>query len=624
MQRNTLETVSVWQESTPPIHADLQPREQCEVCVVGAGIAGLTAAFLMRQEGRDVQVIDAFEVGAGETGRTTAHLTAVLDDRFVELIKLFGTDGARLAAQSHASAIDQIARIVKEAEIDCDFERVDGVLFCSKPDQADLLHSEAKAAAQAGFTDLVAMERLSIGDVRVDGPALFFPRQAMFHAGRYLQGLARVFLARGGHIATGVQAVAVEEENGMARVVLDNGREIRARHVVVATNTPINDRVTMHTKQAAVPHVRGRLRAFRAAAFPHVLLWDTGRSVSLRARAAQHGDGSDVLIVGGEDHKTGQADDADSALRARSSVDARALPDAAAMSTYRWSGQVMEPVDGLAFIGRNPGDDETSTSSTGDSGNGMTHGTIAGMLLTDLDRRPRESLGGALRPGAQDAAARREYREGERSTSPRSTRTGSRRGDVDDAAKIAPGDGRVIVRGGCQGRRLSRRRGALHERSAVCPHLGCIVRGTGREDAGTARAMARASRRTARCSTGRRPNHSRGTIRATTNPSPPGPRPSATVSFPWFRSRFGGRVFARRHESKADGERRVHGKQRFARELGFEAGTQSFRCQLEVDHVCDGGGDGGRPRRSGKSVAPSAGREIVHATSPSPWRSRDG
>jgi glycine/D-amino acid oxidase-like deaminating enzyme len=183
MHRNGFETVSVWQETTPTLPADRKAREQCDVCIIGAGIAGLTAAYLLRREGHDVQVVDAFDMGAGESGRTTAHLTAVLDDRFVTLEKLFGTKGAQLAAASHRAAIDTIERIVREAEIDCDFERVDGVLFTSGPEQVDLLNREDDAALNAGFTDLEAIDALRLPGVRFHGPALRFPRQAQFHVG---------------------------------------------------------------------------------------------------------------------------------------------------------------------------------------------------------------------------------------------------------------------------------------------------------------------------------------------------------------------------------------------------------------------------------------------------------
>src|SRR6187551_2826355 len=140
MHRNGLETVSLWQETTPTLPADRKAREECDVCIIGAGIAGLTAAYLLRREGHDVQVVDAYDIGAGESGRTTAHLTAVLDDRFVTLEKLFGIDGA--------------------------IERVDGVLFASDAEEVELLHREGGAALNAGFTEIVPVDTLSIPGVR--------------------------------------------------------------------------------------------------------------------------------------------------------------------------------------------------------------------------------------------------------------------------------------------------------------------------------------------------------------------------------------------------------------------------------------------------------------------------
>jgi glycine/D-amino acid oxidase-like deaminating enzyme/nitrite reductase/ring-hydroxylating ferredoxin subunit len=470
MQRNTLETVSVWQETTPTLPTDERPRDDCDVCVIGAGIAGLTAAYLLRLAGRDVQIVEAFDVGAGETGRTTAHLTAVLDDRFVELEKLFGSEGARLARQSHAAAIDTIEGIVREADIDCDFERVDGVLFCSTPDQADLLKREARAAKLAGFSDMVALDSPDIPNARIDGPALRFPRQAMFHVGKYLRGLTRAFTARGGRISTGTNAVAVEEGE-TARIVLENGREIRARHVVVATNTPFIDRVKMHTKQAAYrTYVVGF--AVPPGTFPPLLLWDLEDPYHY-VRLVRNIDGGELVIVGGEDHKTGQADDPGTRF-AKLVQWARDRFSGLGDVKYRWSGQVMEPIDGLAYIGRNPGDRNIYVI-TGDSGNGMTHGTLGGMIISDLVAGRENPWAALYDPARKTLQAAGSFIDENANVLGHLVKDWIGRGDTKDRHEIPLGSG-AIVRDGVKLVAVYRDNdGVFHEHSAACTHLGCVV-----------------------------------------------------------------------------------------------------------------------------------------------------
>src|SRR5687767_12303146 len=184
MERSRLESEPIWRDGALPISFQHVPALHTEVCIIGGGIAGLTTAYLLRQAGRDVEVIDAYSPGAGETGRTTAHLTAVLDDRFVQLERFFGADGAQAAARSHAAAIDLIERIVREESIECDFERLDGYLVSTRPGQDEALREEAAAASRAGFDDLQAIESLQLPRVSLSGPAIRFPRQATFHAGK--------------------------------------------------------------------------------------------------------------------------------------------------------------------------------------------------------------------------------------------------------------------------------------------------------------------------------------------------------------------------------------------------------------------------------------------------------
>jgi glycine/D-amino acid oxidase-like deaminating enzyme/nitrite reductase/ring-hydroxylating ferredoxin subunit len=469
MERSPLETVSVWQETTPDLPLRAAARDECEVCVIGAGMAGITAAYLLNLQGRDVQVIEAFDLGAGETGRTTAHLSAVLDDGFVELAKLFGADGARLAAQSHAAAIDLIERIVRDEKIECDFERLDGMLFAATPAQADLLKQEHQAALQAGFANVAAVETAGVANARL-GPALRFPDQAMFHAGRYLQGLARAFVARGGTIATGVRALAVEEGDP-ARVMLEGGREIRARHVICATNSPFIDRVTMHTKQAAY---RTYVVGFEVeqGAFPPVLLWDLDDPYHY-VRLVRNVDGGEVLIIGGEDHKTGQDEDPDS--RFSRLIDwSRDQFSGLGDVRYRWSGQVMEPVDGLAYIGRNPGD-ENIYVITGDSGHGMTHGTLGGMILSDLISGRENPWAALYDPARKTLRAAGTFLDENANAVGHLVKDWMARGDTKERNAIAPGAG-AIVRDGLKLLAVYRDEdGRFHERSAACTHLGCVV-----------------------------------------------------------------------------------------------------------------------------------------------------
>jgi len=218
-----------------------------DVCIVGAGIAGLTTAYLLTREGRKVVVLDDGPIGGGESGRTTAHLASALDDRFYHLEHLHGQEGARLAGESHAAAIDRIESIVAAEGIDCDFTRLDGYLFAAPGQPADELDRELEAARRAG-REVEMVPRAPLGAFDT-GRALRFARQGQFHPLRYLGGLARAILAAGGQIYSGVH---VEEFEGgsPARVKTATGRQVTARALVVATNTPVNDRVVIHTKQA--------------------------------------------------------------------------------------------------------------------------------------------------------------------------------------------------------------------------------------------------------------------------------------------------------------------------------------------------------------------------------------
>jgi glycine/D-amino acid oxidase-like deaminating enzyme/nitrite reductase/ring-hydroxylating ferredoxin subunit len=463
-------STSVWMETADTAGAARLDRDlQTDVVIVGAGIAGLTTGYLLERGGKRVVILDDGPIAGGETCRTTAHVTNVLDDRYYELERMFGQDGARLAAESHRAAVDKIEEIVAAERIDCGWSRLDGYLYVPRGERQDVLEDEVFAARRAGLQ----VEIVERAPVAFDtGRALRFPRQGQFHVLHYLAGLTRAFEALGGqiHTMTHVDRIeSIDAKTAIARTV--DGHTVEAGVAVVATNTPVNDLVAIHTKQAAYRSYVIGARVPRGSV-PKLLLWDTLDPYHyVRIYEA---DDADILIVGGEDHKTGQANDAGERYR-RLEEWTRARFASVESVEFRWSGQVMEPIDGLAFIGRNPLDGDNILIATGDSGNGITHGTIAGMLLTDLIAGRENPWTELYDPSRKTIGAIKQFAKENVNVAAQYTDLATL-GDVSSAAEVAPGKAAIIRRGLRKVAVYRDDAGALHERSAICTHLGCVVR----------------------------------------------------------------------------------------------------------------------------------------------------
>jgi glycine/D-amino acid oxidase-like deaminating enzyme/nitrite reductase/ring-hydroxylating ferredoxin subunit len=467
------QTLSIWTDTSAiQLETPLTERVSADVCIVGAGIAGMTTAYMLAREGKSVVVLDDGPIGGGMTGRTTAHLVNALDDRYFELERLHGEEGARLAAASHTAAIDKVEQIVKDEKIACEFERLDGYLFVPPRDSKKILDDELAAVHRAGLTNIVKVERVP-WDSYDTGPALRFPRQAQFHPLKYLAGLATAIKQKGGRIYT--ESHAKEIEGGKtARVETNGGGVVTAEAVVIATNTPVNDLLAIHTKQA--PYQTYVIGArIPVGSVTRGLYWDTPDPYHyIRIETVGKGASAyDVLIVGGEDHKTGQKDDAGKRFGALERWTRHRFPMIESIA-FRWSGEVMEPVDGLAFIGRNPLDAKNVFIATGDSGNGMTHGTIAGMLLTDLILGRKNDWEAIYDPARFTLKALPEFAKENLNVAAqyKDLIFGA---DVDSETEIELGSGAVISRGLHKVAVYRDSSGETHERSAVCRHLGCIV-----------------------------------------------------------------------------------------------------------------------------------------------------
>jgi glycine/D-amino acid oxidase-like deaminating enzyme/nitrite reductase/ring-hydroxylating ferredoxin subunit len=461
-----MERSSLWTERTRlPEFPALKQNLDTEVAVVGGGIAGVTAALMLARAGKRVALIEARRLGSGETGNTTAHLTEVLDSRYHVLESKFGQEGAVLAAASSRAAIDKIEAFVQELALDCSFARVPGYLFARDEQQrselAKELESLERCVMHAAWTDSFPLKMEIAGAIRIE-------RQARMHPLEYLKGLIAAFVAAGGEVFEETRLRDVED--GSPCRLTTTGGVITAKDVLVLTNSPVSTKFAFHTKVAAYRTYALALRL--RTPFPDALFWDLDDPYHY-VRKQESAAGS-FVIVGGEDHKTGQREDSASSYQALGEWAATHFGPLEIAA--RWSGQVMEPADGLPFIGKNAHNDHVFTA-TGFSGNGITFGTLSALMLTDAVLGQKNAWAELYDSNRKKplAQAREVFAENLNVVS-RVVKDRFVPREISDPDEIPRGEGRLVR---AHGKMLAVYRddaGETHVRSAVCTHLGCVVR----------------------------------------------------------------------------------------------------------------------------------------------------
>jgi Rieske Fe-S protein len=296
---------------------------------------------------------------------------------------------------------------------------------------------------------------------------LRYPRQATFHPLKYLKGVAAVIEIKGGKFYSGTVVQEIKERDSTVTVTTDHGT-ITAKAAVVATNSPIIDTFALHTKMS--PY-RTYAMAFSIprGTIPDALYWDT--LDPYHYVRLQPGEGSiDFLIVGGADHKSGEADDADLRFEALEAW-ARNLIPALRDETHRWSGQVLDTIDYAAFIGRNPGN-ENIYVHTGDSGQGMTHGVVGSLINTGLIMGEEPEWQKVYEPARKTPMGFSNYLR-ENLTAVKNFTEYLAPGELKSLAELKPGHGAIVRDGFTKIAAYRDREGVLHARSAACTHIGC-------------------------------------------------------------------------------------------------------------------------------------------------------
>jgi glycine/D-amino acid oxidase-like deaminating enzyme/nitrite reductase/ring-hydroxylating ferredoxin subunit len=465
-------SVSLWMDHVPVLEAPrLAGDERADVIVVGSGIAGLSTAYELARKGKSVIVIDRGGIGSGMTARTTAHLASELDDYYHKLIEVHGEDQARRFHESQVAAISRIEAICRDEAIDCDFRRLDGYYITSEEGGVDLLEKEIQACRKLGI-DVEWVDRAPMPELDT-GRALRFPDQGRFHPTRYLAGLARAIERRGGRFFADTAYTDHREESGGVVIETEGGARLSGSAAVFATNSPVNDKVALHTKEMPMRTYVVAARVPKGSV-PDALVWDTLEAYHY-VRIQEASETEDWLIVGGEDHRSGEETDMDRRFGSLAEWTRRCYPGFGQVE-HSWSGQVLETVDFMPFSGRNPGNDNVYVH-TGDSGQGITNGVAGALTIAPLILGEDGRFAKVLEPSRKtpEPRALREFVEGV-AGAVKNLAEHLMPGEIGSPDELGPGEGGIMREGLSKVAVFKDADGTVIRRSAVCTHVGCQVK----------------------------------------------------------------------------------------------------------------------------------------------------
>lgn len=379
-----LDVKPYWRDSSAmPRFRSLDRDLRVDVGIVGGGITGLTAAYLLKRAGKKVAVIDRDRLGGVDTGHTTAHVTCVTDRDLTSLVDDFGRDHAQAVWDAGLAAIAEIDTIVERESIDCDWAWVPGYKFAAlngdAEKEAERLHKEAAAATELGF-DVSFVDAVPF----FNRPGMEVAGQARFHPGKYLAALAALVDGEGSHVHEHTQSEEIVDDPLSIKA---GEHTITCDYIIIATHTPLmgkTDLLSATLFQSKLFLYSSYVIGGRVprGTIPDALFWDTADPYHYLRLDRQKN--YDLVIFGGEDHKTGQVADTESCYATLERTIQQLIPTI--NITHHWSGQVIETADGLPFVGESS---PRQFIATGYAGNGMTFGTVAAMMARDavLGRR---------------------------------------------------------------------------------------------------------------------------------------------------------------------------------------------------------------------------------------------
>jgi len=461
---------SIWQETTGSEdrfnNIKITPDTIFDVLIVGGGITGISTGLQLQKAGKSVLIAEAYNIGFGTTGGTTAHLNTFLDCSYADVQKRFNQKDAKLLAEAVKESLLLIKDNINQYQINCEYKELPAYLFSQNKTENEQLEDIFRATTEVDV-DVSYTEQLPFKQEYEK--ALVFTQQAQFHPLQYLNGIAKAFIDEAGIILENCRITGIKENEVLE--LESNQGILKARNLIYATHIPPGVNL-LHFRCAPYRSYVLSLELQHEDDYPDALIYDMKDPYHyIRTQVI---DGKKHLIVGGEDHKTGHETNTQNCF---SRLESYARKHFQILKvTHQWSSQYFEPADGLAYIGHLPGTEDSVFVATGYGGNGMVYSGIAAIVLTDLIVNGKNKFEELLDPNRiKMVAGFKNFAREAADVVQKLIATAVPPESLRELAGIAPGEAKLVKYEGSRLAVFKDESGNIHAVNPACTHIKCEV-----------------------------------------------------------------------------------------------------------------------------------------------------